>query len=334
MDMSVPCTMRALQQTSLRGPRDLRLITDAPVPSPGPGDVLIRVAAAGVNFVDISQGRGTFAGGPQPPYLAGIEGAGEVVALGEGVSDLEPGVHVIGVSITGGAFAELLVLPAAAALRVPAGWSDEQALGLVVSRPTALAALKPLGRIAAGQTVLVHAAAGATGQAAVTMAKHYGATVLATASPAKHEAVLAQGADHVIDSRRADLAAEVLRLTGGAGADLVLESVGGATLDASLAATKRGTGRVVVYGLAGGEASISNWDLVYKHQVHVIGLNLGILIQSAPQIFREVMGEMFGLIAAGVLGPGRPTTYAFAEGPKALAELEARATVGRLALRP
>ena len=332
--MSVPRAMRALHQTSLRGPQDLRLITDAPVPSPGPGEVLIRVVAAGVNFVDISQARGTFAGGPQPPYLAGIEGAGEVVAVGEGVSDLEPGVHVIGVSITGGAFAEYLVLPAAAALRVPAGWSDEQALGLVVSLPTALAALKPLGGIAAGQTVLIHAAAGATGQAAVTMAKHYGATVIATASPAKHEVVRGLGADHVIDSRGTSLTADVLRLTGGAGADLVLQSVGGAGLEAGLAAAKRVTGRVVVYGLAGGEAAITNWELIYRHQVHVIGLNIGILSQAAPQIFGDVMGEMFGLLAAGVLGPGNPTVYELAEGPKALAELEARTTVGKLALRP
>jgi NADPH2:quinone reductase len=330
--MSVLSTMHALQQTSLNGPEDLRLITDAAVPSPGPGELLIRVTAAGINFVDISQARGTFAGGPQPPYLAGIEAAGEVAAVGDGVTDLDPGAHVIAVSIGGGAFAEYVVVPAAAAVHIPAGWADEQALGLVVSWPTALAALKPLGGVTAGQTVLIHAAAGGTGQAAVKMAKHYGATVIATASPGKHEVVRTLGADHVIDSRRSDLAAQVLRLTGGAGADLVLESVGGATLDASLAATKRVTGRVVVYGLTSGETAVSNWELVYKHQVHVIGLNIGILIQSAPQIFGEVMGEMFGLLAAGVLGPGHPTTYALAEGPKALAELEARATVGKLAL--
>ncbi|MEU6432332.1 NADPH:quinone oxidoreductase family protein [Microbispora sp. NPDC046973] len=332
--MSTRATMRALQQTSFNGPRDLRLINDAPLPGPGPGEVLIRVTAAGVNFVDIAQARGTFAGGPQPPYLAGIEGAGEVTAAGEGVTGLKPGDHVIGVGITGGAFAEYMVLPAAAAVPVPPGWTDEQALGMVVNWPTALAALKPLGRVKAGQTVLIHAAAGATGQAAVKMAKHYGATVIATASPDKHEVVRALGADHVVDSRAAGLAAEVLRLTGGAGADLVLESVGGATLDASLAATKRVTGRVVVYGLAGGEAAITNWELVYTHQIHVIGLNIGILIQAAPQIFGEVMGEMLGLLAAGVLGPGRPTLYELAEGPKALAELEARATVGKLALLP
>jgi NADPH2:quinone reductase len=332
--MSIPATMRALRQTSLNGPQDLRLITDAPVPAPGPGEVLIRVTAAGLNFVDISQAHGTFAGGPRPPYVAGIEGAGVVTAVGDGVAGLEPGDHVVGVGIAGGAFAEYMVLPAAAAVPVPAGWADEDALGLVVSWPTALAALRPLGGVADGQVVLIHAAAGGTGQAAVKMAKHYGATVIATASPGKHEVVRALGADHVLDSRGADLAAEVLRLTGGTGADLVLESVGGASLEASLAAAKRVTGRVIVYGMAGGEASITNWDLVYKHQVHVIGLNIGILIQAAPQIFGEVMGEMFGLLAAGVLGPGQPTTYDLAEGPKALAELETRATVGKLALLP
>src|SRR5262249_3283786 len=109
-----------------------------------------------------------------------------------------------------------------------------------------------------------------------------------TASPGKHETVRAVGADHVLHSRSPDLAAEVLRLTGGTGADLVLESAGGATLGASLTAAKRVTGRVVVYGTAGGEAAVTNWELVYRHQVHVIGLNVGVLIQAAPQIFGRV----------------------------------------------
>jgi NADPH:quinone reductase len=332
--MSIPATMRALQQTTLNGPQDLRLITDAPVPVPGPGEVLIGVTAAGVNFGDISQARGTFPGGPRPPYLAGFEAAGEIAAVGDAVTGLKPGARVIGVGIAGGAFAEYMVLPAAAVVPVPAGWAAEQALGLVVNWPTALAALRPLGCIAAGQTVLIHAAAGGTGQAAVKMARHYGATVIATASPGKHETVRALGADQVLDSRDAGLAAEVLRLTGGTGADLVLESAGGATLGASLTAARRVTGRVVVYGVAGGEAPVTNWELVYKHQVHVIGLNIGVLIQAAPQIFGEVMGELFALIAAGVLTPGQPTVYELADGPKALAELEARVTVGKLALLP
>jgi NADPH:quinone reductase len=324
--------MRALQQISFNGPQDMRLIIDAPVPVPERGEVLMRVAAAGVNFADISKAYGRFPGGPRPPYMAGFEAAGEIVAVGDEVTGPQPGACVVGVGAS--AFAEYMVLPAAAAVPVPAGWTAQQALGLVVNWPTALAALRPLGGIAAGQTALIHAAAGATGQAAVTMAKHYGATVIATALPGKHETVLALGADHVLDSLGGDLAAEVLRLTSGAGADLVLESAGGATFDASLAAAKRVTGRVVVYGVAGGEATITNWELVYKHQVHIIGLNIGVLIQAAPRIFGELMGELSALIAAGVLTPVRPIAYELADGPKALAELESRATVGKLALVP
>ena len=110
------------------------------MPAPRPGEVLIRVTAAGVNFADISQARGTFGGGPQPPYLAGFEAAGEVAAVGAGVTGLEPGARVIGTNVAGqGAFAEYMVLPADAAVPVPAGWADEQALGVVVNWPTALA---------------------------------------------------------------------------------------------------------------------------------------------------------------------------------------------------
>jgi NADPH2:quinone reductase len=174
--------MRALQQTALTGPHAMQLITDAPVPAPGEGEILIRVGAAGVNFADVMQTRGTYAGGPHAPYIAGFEAAGEVVALGPGVTGFAPGDHVIG---TGpGAFAEYMALPAAGAVPVPAGWTDAQSLGLVMNWATALAALR-LGRVAAGETVLVQAAAGGVGQAAVRMARHYGATVIGTASPDK-----------------------------------------------------------------------------------------------------------------------------------------------------
>ena len=324
--------MRALQQMSLAGPSQMRLITDAPVPTPGPGEVLIRVRAAGVNFADVMQTRGTYVNGPQAPYIAGFEAAGEIVALGPGVAGLDRGAHVIGTGY--GAFAEYMVLPAAGVASIPAGWADEQALGLVLNWATALAALRPLGRIAAGETVLIHAAAGGVGQAAVRVARHYGATVIAAASRDKHEAVPALGADHVIDYRRVDVAAEVLRLTGGHGADLVLESVGGDTFRAGLAAARRVTGRVVVYGMAGGEATISNRELNFAHPIHVIGLHIGILAQAAPRLFAELMDELAALIAAGVYPPGQPTVHDLADGPKVLAELEARATVGKLALRP
>jgi NADPH2:quinone reductase len=323
--------MRALQQTALTGPHAMRLITDAPVPIPGEGEVLIRVGAAGVNFADVMQTRGTYVGGPHASYIAGFEAAGEVVALGPGVTGLALGDHVIG---TGpGAFAEYVVVPAAGTAPVPAGWTDEQSLGLVMNWATALAALR-VGRVAASETVLVQAAAGGVGQAAVRLARHYGAAVIGTASPGKHEVVRAMGACHVVDHRKTNLTAEVLRLTGGRGADLVLESVGGDTFRAALAATRRVTGRVVVYGMAGGEATISNRDLNFTHPVHVIGLHIRILSEAAPDLFAELMAELAALIAAGVHPPGRPTVHDLADGPKVLAELEAGATVGKLALRP
>lgn len=307
-------------------------VVEVGVPEPGVGEVLVKVGAAGVNFADVMQTRGTYDGGPEVPYVAGFEAAGEVVAVGGEVSGVEVGARVIG---TGrGAFAEYVVMAAGGLALVPEGWRDEQALGLVLNWATALAALKPLGQLSRGQSVLIHAAAGAVGQAAVRMAKHYGATVIATASAGKHEVVRRLGADHVIDYRTADVAEEVRRFTGGCGVDVVLESVGGETFRSSLAAAKRVTGKVVVYGVAGGEASISNWELNFKHQVHVIGLHIGVLSQHAPEMFGELMDELQKLIAEGVYPPGEPTVYDLADGPKALAELEARATVGKIALRP
>jgi NADPH2:quinone reductase len=330
--MTSPNTMRALRQASSNGPRDLRLITDAAVPAPGPGEILIRVGAAGVNFADVMQTHGTYHGGPQAPYTAGFEAAGEIVALGAGVGGLALGDHVIGAGP--GAFAEYLVLPAAEAAPVPAGWTDEQALGLVLNWATALAALRPLGRLAAGETVLIHAAAGGVGQAAVRIAQHYGATVIGTASTEKHDVVRALGADHVLDRRGADLAGSVLRLTGGKGADLVLESAGGSVFGASLAATKRVSGRIVVYGLADGEAAVTNGDLVFRHQVQLIGLHIGVLAQQAPELFGTLMAELAELRAAGVYTPVQPTVFDLSDGAEALAALASGTTVGKLALRP
>lgn len=329
----IPETMRALEQTSGEGPRDMRLVPDAPVPTGmGREDVLIRVAAAGINFADVSRAHGTFFNGPMPPFVAGFEAAGEIVAVGDGVTRFQTGARIVGVGR--GAFAEYMVLSAAGAMPVPAGWTAEQSLGLVVNWPTAIAALRPLGRLARGEVVLIHAAAGATGQAAVKLAKYYGATVIATASVQKHDLVRSLGADHVLDARRDDLAAAILERTEGAGVDLVLESIGGVVFHASLAATKRVTGRVVVFGVAGGDATITSWELVYKHQVHLIGLNLGVLIQSTPHLFGEVVGELSTLLANGVITPTQPTTYPLAHGQRALSELQARATVGKLALLP
>ncbi|WP_338491371.1 NADPH:quinone oxidoreductase family protein [Streptomyces sp. SJL17-4] len=324
-------TMRALIQRSHRGPEDLVLMTDQRRPTAGRGEYLIRVGAAGVNFADVMQTRGTYGGGPQAPYAAGFEAAGEIVGVGPGVgSPLPLGTHVVGVGP--GAFAQYMTMSAAGVLPVPSGWSDAAALGLVLNWATALAALKPLGEIKAGEVVLVHAAAGGVGQAAVRLARHYGARVIATASPAKHDTVEALGADEVLDSRRPDLAEEITRLTGGV--DLVLESVGQATFRTSLSVTKPFTGRIVVFGAASGDATLTTHDLVFTHQVQVKGLHIGALAGAAPSVHQSLLVEIEALIARGVYPPGIPRVHPLAEGAMVLQQLEAGHTRGKLALDP
>ncbi|GAA1097009.1 zinc-binding dehydrogenase [Nocardiopsis composta] len=324
-------TMRALVQHSHRGPKDLRLSTARRRPAPGPGEYLIRVGAAGINFADVMQARGAYGGGPRAPYTAGFEAAGEIVGIGAEVAHPLPlGSHVVG---TGpGAFAQYMTAPAAQVLPVPSGWTDAEALGMVLNWATALAALKPLGGVEAGEAVLVHAAAGGVGQAAVRLARHYGARVVATASPAKHDVVKALGADEVLDGARPDLAAETIRLTGGV--DLVLESVGQATFPASLAVAKPFLGRVVVFGAASGDADLNTHDLVFRHQVQVKGLHIGALAAEAPALYRTVLTEIEALIADGVYPPGTPRVHPLAEGPRALLDLEAGRTSGKHALDP
>ncbi|MBE1877827.1 zinc-binding dehydrogenase [Myceligenerans pegani] len=326
-----PRRMRALVQRSHRGPEDLTLTTDRPRPTPGPGEYLVRVGAAGINFADVMRSRGTYDGGPRAPYVAGFEAAGEIVGHGPDVVDPLPlGTHVVGTGL--GAFAQYMTMPVAEAFPVPSGWTDAEALGLVLNWATALAALKPLGETKAGDVVLVHAAAGGVGQAAVRLARHFGARVIATAAPAKHDTVRALGAAEVLDRSRPDLAAEIVRLSGGV--DLVLESVGRATFDVSLSVTKPFTGRVVVFGAASGDAHLSTHDLVFTHPVQVKGLHIGALAAAVPSVHRSLLVELEALIAQGVYPPGTPRVHPLAEGRTVLERLEAGQTEGKQALDP
>jgi NADPH:quinone reductase len=324
-------TMRALVQHSYGGPEDMALV-DHPRPAgPAPGAYLVRVGAAGINFADVLQSRGAYGGGPRPPYVAGFEAAGEIVAAGAGIDDPFPtGTRVVG---TGpGAFSEYVLMPAAGVLPVPPGWSDAAALGMVLNWATALAALRPLGGVEAGEVVLVHAAAGGVGQAAVRLARHYGARVVATASPAKHDALRALGVDVVLDPSRADLADEILRRTGGV--DLVLESVGKTTFATSLSVTRPFTGRIIVLGAASGDAHLTTHDLVFTHRVRVAGLHIGALAEAAPSLHQGVLDELGRLIALGVYPPGTPRVHPLADGPAVLRALEERRTSGKHALDP
>ncbi|MDT0267486.1 zinc-binding dehydrogenase [Streptomyces sp. DSM 44915] len=326
-------TIRALIQHSHRGPKDLALTADQRRPTPGPGEYLIRVGSAGVNFADVMQTNGTYVGGPQPPYVAGFEAAGEIVGIGTDVEHPLPlGTHVIGAGP--GAFAQYMTMPTAGVLPVPTGWSDAEALGMVLNWATALAALKPLGQIKTDDVVLIHAAAGGVGQAALRLARHYGARVIATASPDKHHAVRALGANEVLDSRHPGLADEITRLTGGAGVDLVLESVGKATLATSLAVAKPFTGRIVVFGAASGDATITTHDLVFTHHAAIKGLHIGALATEAPSLYQSLLAEIAALVTNGVYPPGTPQVHPLAEGPEVLRQLQAGATHGKHALDP
>ncbi|UFU05230.1 zinc-binding dehydrogenase [Ruania halotolerans] len=325
-------TMRALIQRERSGPSGLALSLNHPRPTAaGPGAYLIRVSVAGVNFADVMQAHGTYAGGPQVPYVAGFEAAGEIIAVGTGIDHPIPvGTHVIG---TGrGSFAEYMAMPAAGVRPVPTGWSDAAALGMVLNWATALAALRTLGEIATGDVVLIHAAAGGVGQAAIRLAKHYGDRVIATASRAKHDTVMSLGADVVLDSACPDLAEEITRHVGAV--DLVLESVGKATFQASLSVTRPFTGRVIVLGAASGDASVTTHDLVFSHRVHLQGLHIGALAATVPAIYREVLDELDTLIAHGVYTPGTPRVHRLSAGPALLCDVEMGRTRGKHALDP
>lgn len=323
--------MRALVQRTHDGPTDLVLVGDRRRPVPGPGEYLVRVDAAGVNFADVMQARGVYGGGPRAPYVAGFEAAGEVVSVGPGVAaPLAPGARVVGAGA--GAFAEFVLMPAAAVLPVPAGWRPRESLGLVLNWATALAALRPLGGVVAGEVVLVHAAAGGVGQAAIRLAQHYGARVVATASPAKHDVVRVLGVDDVLDRHRRDLREEIMRRTGGV--DLVLESVGRVTFRCSLAVTRPFTGRIVVFGASSGDAHLTTHDLVFEHPVQVKGLHIGALATTAPRLYADVLAELDDLVARGVCVPGNPQVHPLADGPAVLQRMAMGATHGKHALDP
>lgn len=324
--------MRALLQTGRGGPAQLTLVEDRPRPTAGPGEYLIRVTAAGLNFADVMQTHGSYHGGPHAPYVAGFEVAGEIIAVGPGIDAPLP----VGTSVLGsapGAFAEFATVSAAEALVIPDGWSSAESLGMVLNWATALAAVWPLGQVGAGDVVLVHAAAGGVGQAAVRLARHYGATVIAAASPIKHDVLRDLGAHAVLDSRGPDLERRIREIAGD-GVDVVLESVGRATLDVSLRVAKPIVGRVVVFGAASGMASVTTDDLVFHHPVQLKGLHIGRLAVSVPQLYAELIDELQVLRKAGVYPPGRPQVHALADGPEVLCRLGDGMTHGKHALDP
>jgi NADPH:quinone reductase-like Zn-dependent oxidoreductase len=241
--------MKALVLTGTGGPEVLE-VQERPDPPVGLGEVRIAVRAAGINFADTMARVGLYPDAPKPPCVLGYEVAGEVESVGEGVANLSVGDRVMAGTRFGGQ-AELVTVPAAQVLPLPERLSFEQGAAFPVNYGTAYAALTIMGGMRAGDRVLIHAAGGGVGISATQLARNAGAEIFGTASPSKHEAIRAQGVAHAIDYRGQDFEAEVMRITGGEGVDLVIDALGPTSFRKDYRLLRPG-GRLVMYGLSEG----------------------------------------------------------------------------------
>ena len=223
-------------------------VEERPDPVAGPGEVRIAVRAAGINFADTMARVGLYPDAPKTPCVLGYEVAGEVESLGAGVDGFEPGDRVMAGTRFGGQ-AELVVVAADQVLALPEKLSFEQGAAFPVNYGTAYAALILMGGLRQGDRLLIHAAAGGVGIAATQVARNVDAEIFGTASPAKHEAIRAQGVAHPIDYRGHDFEAEVMRITSGEGVDLVIDALGPASFRKDYRLLRPG-GRLVMFGLS------------------------------------------------------------------------------------
>src|SRR3954469_22850945 len=223
-------------------------VRDAPEPVPGDGEVRIRVRAAGVNFADILARIGLYPDAPKPPVVVGYEVAGVVDAIGPGVTTVHPGDRVVALTRFGG-YADAVCVPAAQVYRFPDRLSDAEAAAVPVTYLTAALALYRLAALSSGETVLIHNAGGGVGIAATQLARLRRATVIGTASAAKHDALRSFGVDHAIDYRHANVEGEVKRITRGRGADVILDPIGGPSFAASYRMLAP-LGRLVMLGMS------------------------------------------------------------------------------------
>lgn len=314
------------------GGRDVLAVEERPAPAPGPGEVLVEVTAAGVNFIDVYQREGIYP--VATPFVAGNEGAGTVVSTGEGAGGLAPGARVAWPQTLGSA-ARYVVVPASEAVVVPDGVDLETAAAVMLQGLTAHYLTTSTYAVRPGDVALVHAAAGGVGQLLVQLVRARGGVVVATAGgPEKCAAVRELGAEHVVDYRAVeDLAAEVRALTGGRGVDVAYDGVGKDTFDASLASL-RPRGTLALFGAASGQVP----------PVDLQRLNAGgSLFVTRPKLLDHVAtrdelewraGEVFGAVADGSLRVTIGGRYALTDAAAAYADLEGRRTRGKLILIP
>lgn len=317
--------MRALRLTALEGPDALEL-AEVPDPVPGGDSVLVEVHAAGVSFPDLLLTRGEYQLRPEPPFVPGIESAGVVREAPPG-SGLEPGDRVCAVTMLGG-FAELVAAPLATTLPIPGGMEFDAAAGLVMNFHTALFALERRAALRAGETALVQGAGGGVGTAALQVASGLGARAIAVGStPAKREAALAAGAELALDGS-GDWVAEVREATGGRGADVVVDPVGGEVLRRSIRALAP-EGRLLVIGFASGEIPEVAVNRLLLRNVSLVGVNWGGFLAFEPGYPRAAADRIAGLHAAGAIAPVVGECYPLERGADALRSLADRGSVGK-----
>ncbi len=319
-----------------------------PDPVPGENEVVVRIHAAGINFADILMRLGLYAGTPKPPFVPGLEVAGTVERLGKGVGpEVKVGQRVMALTF-GGGYAEKIRLPADRLIPVPKKMILEEAAALPVNYLTAYQALTYMAHLRSGERLLIHAAAGGVGLAAIQLAKLAGAEIFGTASEPKHDFLYQQGVDHAIDYRNEDFEKEVRRLTKGEGVDVILDAVGAQSYRKGYRLLRHG-GRLICYGLSAAVTgkgrtvrAVGAWwntpsfnaiDLIGKNRT-VIGVHLGTLGRARPELVRSWTEELFRLYAAGKIKPHIGMTFPLAEAAAAHHYIHDRKNIGKVLLLP
>jgi NADPH:quinone reductase len=316
--------MRAIRISDWGGPDALELVEDAPVPEPGPGEVLVRVARAGVNFADTHASRNEYVARYELPLVPGAEVAGTV-----------DGRRVVALTGGTGGYAEYAVVPATSTFAVPDGVSDATALALLVQGLTAWHLYRTSARLADGESVVVHSAAGGVGSLAVQLARPLRAgRVIATASSEdKRRLALELGADAAVDVTREDLADAIVEANGGQAVDVVLESTGGRVFDASLDALAP-FGRLVVYGISSRESAHPSTGHLMKHSKAVVGFWLYHCLRDPDRMVAGPLADLLARAAAGELRVVEGDVYPLSQARRAHEDLTSRRTTGKLLLDP
>ncbi|OIB58752.1 quinone oxidoreductase family protein [Natrialba sp. SSL1] len=323
--------MQAIEVTAYGDNSQLE-VTDADLPEPDAGEVRIEVEAAGINFADIMQRRGVYPSGPEPTYVPGMEAAGTIDATGEGVG-LDEGDRVVAMLNTGG-YAEYATANAQMLFPIPEGMSFAEAAGFPVQFLTAHSCLFEWGGLEEGETVLIQAAAGGVGTAAVQLASNAGAEVFGTASTQEKLDLAAElGCDHPINYTETDFRAVIDEETDGEGVDLVLESVGDDIFERSLDAMAH-FGRMVTYGVASGvPAEAENRRLLFENK-SVSGFHLGQASYHDPSKIMKAVPDLTQGLTSGDLEVVLGEAFALEDAADAHQYIEDRKSSGKVVLRP